>query len=153
MKAYRTYARQGWVTYDIAYHRHAANAKSLDWGVIDFNLYNETFAGWVKAIPRCKFCSSELHSSNNCDHAYSLVQFNVQSSNRRFPSKLPNQATPICFKFNSDNQNNCKLKWCRYAHICLECQGRHPKSSCPLRRSNSSAQRQSQSQYPAGRQN
>ena len=153
VKAHRTYAGQGWVTYDIAYRRRAANTKSLEWGVIDFNLYNETFAGRAKAIPRCKFCLSELHSSDDCVHAYILVQFDVQSSNRRFPSKLPEQATPICFKFNGDNQNNCKLKWCRYAHICLECRGRHPKGSCPLRKSTSSAQRQPQSRYPAGRQN
>ena len=45
VKAHRTYAGQGWVTYDIAYRRRAANAKALEWGVIDFNLYNETFAG------------------------------------------------------------------------------------------------------------
>ena len=94
VKAHRTYAGQGWVTYDIAYRRRAANTKSLEWGVIDFNLCNETFAGQAKAIPRCKFCSSELHSSDDCVHAYSLVQFDVQSSNRRFPSKLPGKLLP-----------------------------------------------------------
>ena len=72
VKAHRTYAGQGWVTYDMAYRCRAANMKSLDWGVIDFNLYNETFAGRAKAIPRCKFCSSELHTSNECELTYTL---------------------------------------------------------------------------------
>ena len=58
VKAHRTYAGHAWVTYDLAYRRRAANLKSLDWGVIDFNLYTETFACRGKAIPRCKFCST-----------------------------------------------------------------------------------------------
>ena len=31
-------AGHAWVIYDLAYCRRAANLKSLDWGVIDFNL-------------------------------------------------------------------------------------------------------------------
>ena len=139
VKAHRTYAGQGWVTYDIAHRHRAANTKSLDWGIIDFTLYNETFAGRTKAILRCKFCLSELHTSTECEHAYSLEQSSFQSS-QRFSPKGPEQLTPICFKFNSENQNNCKFKLCRYAHICSECRGHHHKSSCTLRRS--SAQRQ-----------
>ena len=52
VKAHRTYAGHAWVTYDLAYRRRAANLKSLNWGVIDFNLYTETFACRGKAIPR-----------------------------------------------------------------------------------------------------
>ena len=133
VKAHRTYAGHAWVTYDLAYRRRAANLKSLDWGAIDFNLYTETFACRGKAIPRCKFCSSDLHTSDECEHTYNLNQSSSQST-RQFPPKGIEQATPICFKFNSDNQNKCRLKWCRYAHICSDCQGRHPRSSCPLRR-------------------
>ena len=29
--------------YDTCYRRKAANNKSLEWGKVDFNLYNETF--------------------------------------------------------------------------------------------------------------
>ena len=96
VKAHRTYAGQGWVTYDIAYRRQAANTKSLDWGVIDFTLYNETFTGQAKAIPRCKFCSSELQASNECDHAYSLEQFNTQNS-QQFPPKFLTSLPPYAF--------------------------------------------------------
>ena len=127
VKAHRTYAGQGWVTYDMAYRRRAANSKSLDWGVIDFNLYTETFACRAKAIPRCKFCSSDLHTTDECEHAYSRDQSSFQNS-RQFSPKATEQA-PICFKFNSENQNKCRLKWCRYAHVCSDCQGRHLKNT------------------------
>ena len=150
VKAHRTYAGQGWVTYDMTYRRRAANMKSLDWGVIDFNLYNETFAGRAKAIPRCKFCSSELHTSNECEHTYTPNQSSSQIS-QRFRPKGPEQLTPVCFKFNSESQNKCKLKWCRYPHVCSDCGGNHPKSSCPLKRS--SGQRQPRPRSPAGYQN
>ena len=66
VKAHRTYAGHAWVTYDLAYRHRAANLKSLDWGVIDFNLYTETFTCRGKAILRCKFCSSDLHTSDKC---------------------------------------------------------------------------------------
>ena len=38
--------------------RSKANTKCLDWDVIDFTLYNETFSGWAKVIPRWYHCSS-----------------------------------------------------------------------------------------------
>lgn len=131
VKAHRTYAGQGWVTYDIAYRRRAA-MKSLDWGVIDFNLYNETFAGRAKAIHRCKFCSSELHTSTECKHTYTPNQSSTQISQRFYP-RGPEEHMPVCFKFNSEGQNKCKLKWRRYAHACSDCGGNHPKSSCSRR--------------------
>lgn len=148
VKAHRTYSGHGWVTYDTAYRRRAANSKSLDWGVIDFNLYTETFAGRGKVIPRCKFCSSDLHTSDECEHAYNLNQSSSHSS-RQFPPRAVEESTPICFKFNSENQNKCRLKWCRYAHICSDCRGSHPKSSCPLRRL--SDQSHPRTRSPAGR--
>ena len=69
VKAHKTYIGQGWVTYDTCYHRKAANTKCLDWDVIDFNLYNETFAGRTKVVPRCLHCSSEFHFSAECVQA------------------------------------------------------------------------------------
>ena len=149
VKAHRTYAGQGWVIYDIAYHHRAANMKSLDWGVINF-LYNETFASRAKAIPRCKFCFSELHTSNECEHTYTPNQSNSQIS-QRFHPKGSKQLTAVCFKFNSESQYKCKLKWCRYAHVCSDCGGNHPKSSYLLKRS--SGQRQPRPRFPARWQN
>ena len=61
MNAYKTYSGQGWVTYDTHYCRRAANTKSLDWHVMDFTLYNETFAGRAKVIPRCHLGMTLAH--------------------------------------------------------------------------------------------
>ena len=66
LKAQRSFQGEAWVSYDMAYRRRAANQKSLDWGVIDFTLYNEAFAGRIKAVIRCKYCLSDLHSSADC---------------------------------------------------------------------------------------
>ena len=48
--AHRSFVGNGWAIYDTCYRRKAAATKSLDWGQIDFTLYNETFAGRAKAI-------------------------------------------------------------------------------------------------------
>ena len=64
--ASKSFTWDGWVTYDACYRRKASAARSLDWSRIDFNLYNQIFAGRAKTVPRCRFCISELHSSNEC---------------------------------------------------------------------------------------
>lgn len=66
IKAQRCFVGDGWVTYDSTYRRAAAAAKSLDWGLIDFSLYNETFTGRARAIARCQHCLSEHHESKDC---------------------------------------------------------------------------------------
>ena len=66
IKAHRFFVGEGWITYDSCYRRKAATPKSLEWGNVDFNLYNETFTGRTKALPRCVHCSSKLHSSAAC---------------------------------------------------------------------------------------
>ena len=62
VKAQRTFMGEGWVTYDACFRRKAAITKSLEWGVVDFTLYNETFTGRAKAPPRCRYCLSEHHN-------------------------------------------------------------------------------------------
>lgn len=128
VKAHKTYIGQGWVTYDTCYRRKAANTKCLDWDGIDFNLYNETFAGRAKIISRCLYCSSELHSSIECVQA---PDYATPPGTSGLVTKKPIQNTPICYDFNNEVRNKCKLKWCKFAHICIVCRGRHPKSSCP----------------------
>ena len=51
IKAHRSFVGEGWITYDSCYRRKAANIKSLEWGKVDFNLYNETFTGRAKHSP------------------------------------------------------------------------------------------------------
>jgi hypothetical protein len=69
VKAHRTFTGEGWVSYDTCYHRKAAVSKSLDWDTIDFTLYNETFTGRAKAMACCRYCSSDLHLSQDCAYA------------------------------------------------------------------------------------
>ena len=64
--ASRSFAGEHWVTYDMCYRRQAAANKSLHWAQIDFSLYNETFTGRAKTLPRCRFCLSEYHRSTDC---------------------------------------------------------------------------------------
>jgi len=50
VKAHRSFAGEERATYDSSYRRKAAITKSLDWGQVDFTLYNETFTGRAKII-------------------------------------------------------------------------------------------------------
>ena len=47
-----------WASYDMAFHRQAANRGSLDWGLVDMALYNEAFTSRAKTIVQCSFCLS-----------------------------------------------------------------------------------------------
>ena len=69
LRAHRSFIGEGWVVYDSCYRHKASVTKSLDWGIVDFTLYNETFTGHAKAIARCRYCSSEHHSTRDCDYA------------------------------------------------------------------------------------
>lgn len=69
IKAHKSFTGEGWVTYDTCYRRRAAVTKDLNWGEVDFHLYNETFTGRAKAILRCRYCSSEHHTSGECSYA------------------------------------------------------------------------------------
>ena len=61
IKASKSFVGEGWVKYDTCYRRKAAAMKSMKWSEVDFNLYNETFTGRARTVPRCKHCSSEDH--------------------------------------------------------------------------------------------
>ena len=54
LKAHKTYCT---LDKDGQHISSTANTKCLDWDVIDFTLYNETFSGWAKVISRCHHCS------------------------------------------------------------------------------------------------
>ena len=76
IRAHRMFIGDRWVIYNACYRRAAANTKSLDWGIKDNDLYNETFTGRAKAISRCSICLSELHQAMECP----------QVSHRNLPS-------------------------------------------------------------------
>ena len=66
VRASCTFDSRAWAAYDITFRRQAANQGTLDWGVIDTSLYNDTFAVWAKEIPRCSFCLADTHNGREC---------------------------------------------------------------------------------------
>ena len=66
IRTHRMFLGDRWVIYDACYRQAAANKKSLDWGIKDSDLYNETFTGRPKGISRCSICLSELHPTAEC---------------------------------------------------------------------------------------
>ena len=130
VRAQRSFSGEGWITYDTCFRRKAAATKSLDWGQVDFTLYNETFTGRAKAISRCKFCSSEHHTSTECQFAPEAKQSTSSrpTSYTRFESSRP--STNICHLYNNRTGNRCRFNPCKFTHTCTECSGSHPASQC-----------------------
>ena len=117
-KTHRSFAGEGWVTY---YRRKASFTKSLDWGQVDFNLYNETFTGRARSINRCRYCLSEHHSS---------VPPRLTGRSRYDATRF---STQPCHLYNNWAGNRCRFTPCRFAHTCTECRGSHPASQCRSR--------------------
>ena len=135
IKAHRSFVGEGWVVYDTCFRRKAANMKNLDWGEVDLTLYNETFVGRAKVLHRCNICLSELHTTIECSLAPGprpSTQSGMSSGWRIGEKK----AVPICLLYNDRDGDRCTYAPdCKYGHTCSACQGRHPYSKCPNRRS------------------
>ena len=118
IKAHRSFVGEGWITYDSCYRRKAANTKSLEWGKVDFNLYNETFTGRAKALSCCAHCSSELHSSAACPD----VSDSADSQKGGPPHKIPrtvDYSGSVCGLFNSRRGDQCTYApYCKFPHVC-----------------------------------
>lgn len=131
IKAQRQFLGNNWVLYDTRFRRKAANTKSLDWGTMDSQLYNEIFVGRAKATSRCQHCLSEFHISTDCPNSNSGSYGNATPP----PPKLPRQsppAIPICLLYNSTRGDICNFAPnCKFIHACSHCHGRHPISRCP----------------------
>ena len=135
VRAQRTFSGEGWVTYDTCFRRKAAALKSLDWGVVDFTLYNETFTGRAKALSRCKYCSSEHHTSVDCVYAPESSNNPAAARPSRYPQPQDsNGRGEICNLYNSRLGNRCRFSPCRFSHYCAICRGAHPLSECRSRR-------------------
>ena len=131
VRAHRSFTGEGWVTYDTCYRRKAAAVKTLDWGQVDFTLYNETFTGRAKEVNRCKFCSSEYHSSVDCVFAPEVKKKSMPPHTRYEANRPANYA---CHLFNNKEGNRCRFSPCKFVHSCSECRGPHPASQCRYNR-------------------
>ena len=122
--AHRSFAGDGWVTYDLSYRRRAALRKSLDWGQVDFNLYNESFAGRARVISRCKHCSSEHHGSHECEFAPDRGEqgsWPTKGKSPRARFDATRSSLEPCHLFNHKEGNRFRFQPCRFAHTCTDC--------------------------------
>ena len=133
-KASRTFESSAWASYNMAYHRQAANRGSLDWGVVDAALYSEAFAGRAKVIPRCRYCLADTHTSSECPHAPA-----ESASDSRPAHGGPRQtncpaaassAVEICRLYNAPGGQRCRFQQCRFTHLCSKCRHPHPAAEC-----------------------
>ena len=127
VRASKSYTEDRWVTYDTCYRRNAAITKSLDWGQVDFNLYNETFTGRAIWIERCKLCSSEHHKSEDCVYAADTAH---HSQRQRSPIRSIDDRKEPCKLYNTRYGNRCRYHPCKYRHQCSNCGGAHPRYYC-----------------------
>ena len=123
IKAHKSFTGEGWVTYDTCYRRRAAVTKDLNWGEVDFHLYIRE-----KSILRCRYCSSEHHTSGECSYApeTSLSRHARPAIQYQHSASKP----AVCLLFNSRAGNKCRYSSCRYEHMCINCRGTHPASAC-----------------------
>ena len=72
--ASRNFEGSAWASYDAAYRRKAASTQSFDWAVIDSALYSEAFTGRARTLPRCRYCLSDTHHSQECPTHHQTIQ-------------------------------------------------------------------------------
>ena len=126
VQAYRRYVGDSWVVYDVCYRRQAAITKSLNWGQVDFNLYNETFTGRAKTTMRCSRCLLEHSFSEPCPFSEG------KPTGSATPAKGDGHPqTAICQLYNNPSKDKCYFDPCKFVHKCVICWGSHPRSRCP----------------------
>jgi len=87
------------VVYVSCFCRKAANTKNLDWGDVDFTLYNETFVSRAKILQCCNICLSELHITSECTLVTTPYPTKQDGSSQgwRIGGK---KSVPICLLYN-----------------------------------------------------
>ncbi|VDI28486.1 Hypothetical predicted protein [Mytilus galloprovincialis] len=114
---------------DAAAHlRH--NNIPVDWSIRNNTLFCNIFAN-IKPNT-CSICSSTFHSSSYCNQSNSNNR-NTTGSNRSDQDihgreRSYHGGKEICNNFNG--KTGCFRPHCRNLHICLSCNGEHPKTVC-----------------------
>ena len=109
-----------WRHYDEQFRRHAAQDLSLNWGLVDLELWTVTFSGQAK--PHCFLCSSPYHGQGDCPIADPACR------SPRGPS------SSHCFNFNK--LSGCSRVACQFFHVCSRCRSpAHPVTLCRTGRS------------------
>ena len=105
----------GWYSYDKAFRLKLSHDPSLRWDHLDGDLW----AFWCAAQAR-PFCS-------RC-HRYGHLQATCPVGKSFRPNNKTKDGRIICLRFNHNTCTNPSK--CRYAHVCLKCEGGHPSSAC-----------------------
>ena len=109
-----------WRHYDEQFRRRAAQDLSLNWGLVDLELWTVTFSGQAK--PHCFLCSSPYHGQSDCP---------IADPARRSPR---GPSSSHCFNFNKPS--GCSRVACQFLHVCSRCcSPAHPVTRCRTGRS------------------
>ncbi|KAL5518219.1 hypothetical protein EMCRGX_G003910 [Ephydatia muelleri] len=108
--------------YQASIVRAARNYEGLAWVAYDRQLYNEAFTGRAKAIPRCRHCLSDSHTTAHC-----ILDATLGTPTQVHPN-AGSSSSEICRSYNA---GRCQYVRCRYRHVCQECSYPHPWIQCP----------------------
>ncbi len=100
----------GWLEYDLAFRKHAAENPETDWGQLIPTLYVTTVLT-KGAIGSGATSSSDFKASH--------------------PGSS-NSASLYCFAWN---KGGCTRRGCRFPHVCSQCRGGHTADRCDLHKS------------------
>ena len=115
---------QNWLQYDAKFRTLAAANPLLRWDQRHSDLWLECLAPRNTEQQRwpCPYCKATTHFPENCPRS-PFRDSKPSSAPPEYRKSLP----PICGEFN---QGRCTRANCNYRHICLSCQGNHPRNSC-----------------------
>ena len=118
-----------WRYYDEQFRRRAAQDLSLNWGLVDLELWTVTFSGQAK--PHCFLCSSPYHGQGDCPIA----------DPARRPPRGTSSSHAHCFNFNKPS--GCSRVACQFPHVCSRCRSpAHPVTRCRTGRSEDASRSQ-----------
>ena len=115
---------QSWLKYDAKFRTLAAANLLLCWDQRHPDLWLECLALGNKEQQcwPCPYCKVTTHFPENCPQS----PFR-HSKSTPTPPEPGRSLPPICGEFN---QGHCTRATSKYRHICLSCQGNHPRISC-----------------------
>ncbi len=136
VKASRQFRWPSWVVYDQNFRLEAAEKGLVVWSKVDPSLFSLCFTGQATSAESwCKHCQGLDHGSDQCLGRPAVKKPQLPNAPRPWRGGAasglgPTEGTPVCFKYNRYNGDCIRGARCRYRHVCLTCEGDHPKSKC-----------------------
>ena len=120
--AYQSFiARCAWVVYDQNFRSEVANQPDRLWAISDPDLYGQAFTNQLAAMESwCSVCQSLYHTSTACPRRQLKFPLSPQGQTKK----------KVCYLYNNNN-GECQFgRDCLFRHVCSQCWGPHPKTSC-----------------------